>query len=156
MLPVPRIPDGLTIAPATGVRQRYRGTGAIMPDKGKVEGLVGYSRRNFLVPIPVFESFEALNAHLVACCHRRMAECLRGHKATIGERLERDLAAFQKPLPAPYDACEKLPTRVSSLSLVRYRCKSARGPDADRPLKCLIYMAQEGSRGRAYSHSYGC
>src|SRR5208337_4274759 len=30
-------------------------------DKGKVEGLVGYARRNFLVPIPVFESFEALN-----------------------------------------------------------------------------------------------
>ena len=29
-------------------------------DKGKVEGLVGYARRNFLVPIPVSESFEAL------------------------------------------------------------------------------------------------
>ena len=28
-------------------------------DKGKVEGLVGYARRNFLVPIPVFESFAA-------------------------------------------------------------------------------------------------
>ncbi len=33
-------------------------------DKGKVEGLVGYVRRNFLVPIPSFESFDALNAHL--------------------------------------------------------------------------------------------
>ena len=30
-------------------------------DKGKVEGLIGYARRNFLVPIPRFESFEALN-----------------------------------------------------------------------------------------------
>ena len=29
-------------------------------DKGKVEGLVGYVRRNFLVPIPSFESFDAL------------------------------------------------------------------------------------------------
>ena len=90
-------------------------------DKGKVEGLVGYARRNFLVPIPVFESFEALNAHLLECCRRRMADCLRGHEGTIGERLERDLAAFQAPLPAPYDACEKVPTSVSSLSLVRYR-----------------------------------
>src|SRR3981189_1591196 len=34
-------------------------------DKGKVEGLVGYARRNFLVPIPVFESFDALTAHLL-------------------------------------------------------------------------------------------
>ena len=33
-------------------------------DKGKVEGLVGYVRRNFLVPVPSFESFDALNAYL--------------------------------------------------------------------------------------------
>jgi transposase len=90
-------------------------------DKGKVEGLVGYARRNFLVPIPVFESFEALNAHLLDCCRKRMGDRLRGHSETIGERLARDLAAFQTPLPAPYDACEKVSTSVSSLSLVRYR-----------------------------------
>jgi hypothetical protein len=99
-------------------------------DKGKVEGLVGYARRNFLVPIPVFESFEALNGHLLECCRRRMADCLRGHDGTIGERLERDLAAFQTPLPAPYDACEKVPTRVSSLSLVRYRLNDYSVPTA--------------------------
>ena len=90
-------------------------------DKGKVEGLVGYARRNFLVPIPVFDSFEALNAHLLDCCRKRMADRLRGHGETIGERLARDLAAFTKPLPPAYDACEKLGTKVSSLSLVRYR-----------------------------------
>jgi len=90
-------------------------------DKGKVEGLVGYARRNFLVPLPVFESFEALNAHLLDCCRKRMGDRLRGHGETIGERLARDLAAFTKPLPPPYDACEKLGTSVSSLSLVRYR-----------------------------------
>ncbi|MFL5330816.1 MAG: Mu transposase domain-containing protein, partial [Gemmataceae bacterium] len=73
------------------------------------------------VPIPAFESFEALNAYLVECCRRRMSDCLRGHDGTIGKRLEPDLAAFQMPLPAPYDACEKVATRVSSLSLVRYR-----------------------------------
>jgi transposase len=62
-------------------------------DKGKVEGLVGYARRNFMVPVPAFDSFEALNAHLIACCRKRMSERLRGHAETIGERLERDLAA---------------------------------------------------------------
>src|ERR1700690_3034747 len=81
-------------------------------DKGKVEGLVGYARRNFLVPIPVFADFEALNAHLLESCRKRLAARLRGHDGTIGERLERDLAAFQTPLPAPYDACEKVPTSV--------------------------------------------
>ena len=90
-------------------------------DNGKVEGLVGYARRNFMVPVPVFPDFEALNAHLLESCWKRLADRLRGHEGTIGERLAHDLAVFQKPLPAPYDACEKRPGRVNSLLLVRYR-----------------------------------
>jgi len=90
-------------------------------DKGKVEGLVGFARRNFMVPVPVCDSFASLNAHLVDCCRKRMGEVLRGHTETIGARLARDLAGFRHLPPTPYDACEKLGTRVSSLSLVRYR-----------------------------------
>jgi transposase len=89
-------------------------------DKGKVEGLVGYARRNFMVPIPHFASYAAFNEHLESCCCKRQDERLRGHDETIGERLKNDLAAML-PLPAaPYDACAKQATRVSSLSLVRY------------------------------------
>ena len=90
-------------------------------DKGTVEGLVGYVRRNFLVPIPSFESYEALNAYLEERCLRRMEDRLRGHDETIGQRMERDLEALL-PLPAaPYEASDKHVSRVSSLSLVRYR-----------------------------------
>ncbi len=90
-------------------------------DKGKVEGIVGYSRRNFMVPIPRASSWEELNAHLEADCRKRRQRRLRGHTETIGERFERDHAAML-PLPAaPYEACEKIAARVSSLSLVRYR-----------------------------------
>ena len=39
-------------------------------DKGKVEGLVGYTRRNFLVPVPEVESFAALNSGLETRCRR--------------------------------------------------------------------------------------
>ena len=90
-------------------------------DKGKVEGMVGFTRRNFLVPIPSFESFEALNAHLEERCLDRMEARLRGHTETIGERMVRDLDALL-PLPVvPYDPSDRHLTRVSSLSLVRYR-----------------------------------
>ena len=90
-------------------------------DKGKVEGLVGYARRNFMVPIPRVSSWEALNAHLEEQCRKRRERRLRGHSETIGERFERDRAAML-PLPAtPYEACEKISARVSSLALVRYR-----------------------------------
>ena len=60
-------------------------------DKGKVEGMVGYVRRNFLAPVPSFESFEALNAHLEGRCLERMDARLRGHAESIGQRMERDL-----------------------------------------------------------------
>jgi hypothetical protein len=90
-------------------------------DKGKVEGLVGYIRRNAMTPMPVAASFEALNEHLAKACRTRRGAVLRGHADTIGERLRADLAVFM-PLPrSPYDACHKVATRVSSLSLVRYR-----------------------------------
>jgi transposase len=91
-------------------------------DKGKVEGLVGYARRNFMVPIPHFNSWDELNAHLEAECRKRRQRRLRGHSETIGERFERDRAVML-PLPAsPYEACEKISARVNSMSLVRYRC----------------------------------
>ena len=90
-------------------------------DKGNVEGMVGYSRRNFLVPIPSFDSFDALNLYLEGRCLERMEARLRGHRETIGERMKQDLTALL-PLPAvPYDASDKHGTRVNSLSLVRYR-----------------------------------
>ena len=34
-------------------------------DKGKVEGLVGYARRNFMVPVPRYATWEKFNAHLL-------------------------------------------------------------------------------------------
>ncbi len=90
-------------------------------DKGKVEGLVGLIRRNFLVPVPHAESFAALNERLLADCRRRLGDRLRGHDATIGARLAGDQACFNNLPGAAYDACEMQAGRVNSLSLVRYR-----------------------------------
>jgi hypothetical protein len=39
-------------------------------EKGGVENLVGYARRNFLVPLPEVESFGELNDYLLQCCTR--------------------------------------------------------------------------------------
>ena len=90
-------------------------------DKGKVESMVRYVRRNFLVPMPEFDSFDDLNTHLEERCLDRMEAKPRGHSETIGERMERDLDALLSLPPAPYDASDTHTTRVSSLSLVRYR-----------------------------------
>ena len=90
-------------------------------DKGKVEGLVGYVRRHFMVPMPVADSFDALNARFLEQCVERRQAVLRRHSQNIGTRMQADLAAFM-PLPAvPFDPCHIVTGRVSSLSLVRYR-----------------------------------
>ena len=107
-------------------------------DKGKVEGLVGWIRRNHLVPMPRAASFDGLNAKLIDGCRRRLGDRLRGHAETIGERLVRDLAAFQSLPATPYDACEKTPGRVSSLSLVRYRSTDYSVPTAYGHREVLI------------------
>jgi transposase len=89
-------------------------------DKGNVEGLVGYARRNFLVPMPTFASYEALNVYLLDQCLKRRRDVLRGHSQTIDERLAADLAAFSALPAVAFDPCDKRTGRVSSLSLVRY------------------------------------
>jgi hypothetical protein len=107
-------------------------------DKGKVEGLVGYARRNFMVPVPRVNSWDELNASLEAQCRKRRERRLRGHTETIGERFERDRALLL-PLPtAPYEACEKVTTRVSSLALVRYRGNDYSVPTRHGHLQVLV------------------
>src|ERR1700751_1754642 len=90
-------------------------------DKGKGEGLVCFVRPNFMTPLPVAESLDAFNACILDACSKRGQAILRGHTVPISERMQADLALFMKLPTAPYDACDKATTRVSSLSLVRYK-----------------------------------
>ena len=71
--------------------------------------------------MPRFDSFDDLNARLEEQCLKRQDEVLRGHSETIGERLMRDLDALMTLPLTPYDACEKVSTRATSISMVRYR-----------------------------------
>ena len=99
-------------------------------DKGKVEGLVKFSRANFMVPVPHAASFDDLNAMLEERCRARQRDHAGRHAETIGERLVADHAAL-RPLPAvPLEPCEKRSGRVSSMALVRYRTNDYSVPTA--------------------------
>jgi hypothetical protein len=74
-----------------------------------------------MTPLPVADCFYALNARLLDASSKRRRVFLRGHITTIGARMTADQSAFLPLPPAPYDACQKIATRVSSLLLVRYR-----------------------------------
>jgi transposase len=118
-------------------------------DKGHVEGVVGYGRRNFLVPAPRFASFDDLNAWLEAQCLKRQDDVVRGHGETIGERLLRDLDKLLPLPPAGYDACEKVSTRATSISMVRYR-----GNDYSVPVAFAHHEVQV--RGYVHDVVIGC
>jgi transposase len=93
-------------------------------EKGHVENLVGYARRNFLVPVPVADDFPSLDDVLIRRCQEDLARCARGRDATNAERLAGQLPAFL-PLPStPLDPSRVVASRVNSLSPVRFDTNS--------------------------------
>jgi len=89
-------------------------------EKGLVEGLVGYARRNFMVPVPRAASWDDLNSSLTNQCKKRLSMKAASKDKTIGELLEEERPLFL-PLPdKPYDACRMEHRRANSLSLVRF------------------------------------
>ena len=89
-------------------------------EKGVVEGVVKFTRLNFLVPVPQVQDLEELNARLVELCQEDLKRRLRGKTGTKAELLKEDKAAFLDLPSAPFDACRKQSTTASSLSLVRF------------------------------------
>ena len=97
-------------------------------DKGKVEGIVGYCRRNFLVPMPRFRNFDDLNTHLEArmgkAGKREYVQVLRliesfsldDVRAAISAALERGVIGFDAVKPLVLCRIEKRPPRLNLLA----------------------------------------
>ena len=71
--------------------------------------------------MPRFADRDAFNDHLEDQCRKRQGDILRGHKTSIGARLEADLAAMQDLPAAPFEACDLRSGQVTSTSVARYR-----------------------------------
>ena len=87
-------------------------------EKGGVEHSIGFVRRNFLVPLPVAESFADLNAQLLVACCRDDARVVHGQSRSIGE-LWMDEYPLLRPLPThAFDCCVNSPARLTPYSQV--------------------------------------
>ncbi len=100
-------------------------------EKGVVEGMVRYSRANFLVPVPQVRALEELNARLEQSCREDLRRQLRGKGCRKEELLLDDLAAMRELPASPFEACRVVATRASNLSLVRFD-----GNDYSVPVRC--------------------
>ena len=89
-------------------------------EKGHVERLVGFARRNFLVPVPQVDSLDTLNRQLQESCQSDLQQQTRGKPASKGELLVEDQAGFL-PLPQqPFEARRIAAASADSQSLVRF------------------------------------
>ena len=93
-------------------------------EKGLVEGLVGFSRRNFCVPLPRVDSMEEMNCLLRGRCQEYLKHKVQGKTADVGTLFKAEQHMLY-PLPAyRYDPAKRAEARVSRYSTVRYDTNS--------------------------------
>jgi len=89
-------------------------------EKGNVEGLVGFARRNFMVPVPQIDDLEEFNEQLAQGCRADLERRVRGQSTTKQGLLEEEQRALL-PLPKQsFEARRVELAKANSLSLVRF------------------------------------
>ncbi len=91
-------------------------------EKGVVENLVGFSRRNFLVPVPRVSDLELLNEDLKVLCLRDLERQLRGKERNKAKLLEEERESLLALPKQRFEGRRIEQTQASSLSLVRFDC----------------------------------
>jgi transposase len=89
-------------------------------EKGVVEGLVKFTRLNYFVPVPQVRDLAELNAQLHQRCVADRERRLRGQPGPKAQLLLEDQKAFLSLPATPFEACRRVSTTASSLSLVRF------------------------------------
>jgi len=90
-------------------------------EKGHVERLLDFARRNYLVPVPRVDSLETLNRHLVKRCQEDLKRQLRGKPSSKQTLLveERKNDFLRLPVQV-FEARRLAQAKADSLSLVRF------------------------------------
>ncbi|MBO8158451.1 MAG: IS21 family transposase [Thermosyntropha sp.] len=90
-------------------------------EKGLVEDLVGYSRRNFLVPLPRVENWEELNQLLIKRCNKYIeVHHVRGRELSVKEAFEQERQALTALPGRPYEAAKLAEGKVDYFSTVTF------------------------------------
>jgi transposase len=89
-------------------------------EKPLVESLVGYARRNFLVPVPAVDSWETLNRLLAERCTAEDARTVPGRDRPIGALWQEEVARL-RPVPRhPFACCRTVAVKATRQALVSF------------------------------------
>ena len=99
-------------------------------EKGHVETLLGFARRNYLVPVPEVDSLEALNEALIERVREDLRRRVRDKPATKEALLAEERSALLALPEKAFEARRIETAKASSLSLVRFDCNDYSVPTA--------------------------
>ena len=89
--------------------------------KGLVENLVGYSRNNFLVPVPRVDSMDTLNAQLLErCLQYRDTHKVQGRSHSVKDLYSVDKACLHSIAPYRYDTARMATPTVGDYATIRF------------------------------------
>ena len=89
-------------------------------EKGSVEGMVGYARRNWFVPLPSFRTRDELNAWLERKCRENLARTPDGRTQTIADALAEERRGFWALPRVGFDACRVVLAKADHHALVHF------------------------------------
>lgn len=89
-------------------------------EKGLVENLVGFSRRNLLVPVPHLANLSELNTYLLNGCNDYKAHEIPGREGTVGLRLRQETSYFYALPKYCFDTSKTVIAKVNEYSTVRF------------------------------------
>ncbi len=107
-------------------------------EKGRVEGGVGFSRRNFLVPLPRVDSFQELNAHLLAACLKDDERQVDRQPTTIGEAWEMERPHLLSLPPRDVECCTSRIVTLNGFCQVEFETNRYSIPYDDRHQKLVL------------------
>ena len=89
-------------------------------EKGLVEGLVGYIRRNTMVPVPKVSSIGELNGLLKQKCLKYRLHHIKGKPMNVGEMSKESEKRYTPLPPYRYDTSNTIMAKVNDFSLIRF------------------------------------
>ena len=93
-------------------------------EKGLVEGLVGWSRRNILVPVPHVNDIDELNQLLISRCQNYEKHMVKGRPAIVGEMFATEKSFLQRLPGYKFETAKCQSVRVNAFSTVKFRTNS--------------------------------
>jgi len=89
-------------------------------EKGLVEGLVGWARRNILVPIPRVATMDELNAEILRRCLKYREHKIKGREQIVGEMAKTTRVRLTQLPRYRFDPSKSMTARVDDFSTVRF------------------------------------